>query len=97
MRHHEISKARGLYFVEDRSIALWEVDSFDRPDDFTHGRLWQSFERWLIAHFPQADRIFTDDDEPGDGRTENQDFLRSPGYERAAGTQRIFAKEVRDL
>jgi len=97
MRHHDIGKARGLYFVEDRSIALWEVDSFGRLNEFTHGQLWQAFERWLIAHFAQAERIFTDDDEPGDSRTENQEFLRSLGYEPAAGTQRIFAREVRDL
>lgn len=94
MRHHEIGKARGLYFVEDRSIALWEVDSFDRLDEFTHGQLWQAFERWLIARFPDSHHIFTDDDEPGDSRADNQEILRSLGYERAPGTQRIFMREV---
>jgi hypothetical protein len=94
MRHHEIGKARGLYFIEDRATALWEVDSFDRLDDFTHGQLWQPFERWLIARFPDAERVFTDDDEPGDSRADNQEFLRSIGYERAPCTLRIFAKEV---
>jgi hypothetical protein len=94
MRHHEIGKARGLYFVEDRALALWEVDSFDRLDDFTHGRLWQAFERWLIGRFPDATQIFTDDDEPGDRREENQDFLRSLGYEQASGAQRIFVRKV---
>jgi hypothetical protein len=94
MRHHEIAKARGLYFVQDRALALWEVDSFDRLDDFTHGELWQAFEHWLIARFSTAEWIFTDDDEPGDRRAENQHVLRSLGYERIAGAQRIFAKEV---
>jgi len=94
MRHHEIAKARGLYFVEDRAIALWEVDSYDRLDHFTHGRLWQAFEQWLVGRFPEAERIFTDDDEPGDSPAENQEFLRSLGYEPAAGIERIFVRGV---
>lgn len=94
MRHHEIAKARGLYFAQDRALAVWEVDSFSRLDDFTHGQLWQAFEHWLIGRFPEAVQIFTDDDEPGDSRADNQEFLRSLGYEQATGAQRIFSKEV---
>lgn len=92
MRHHEIAKARRLYFAEDRAFALWEVDSFGRLDDFTHGRLWQSFESWLVTRFPDTTRIFTDDDEPGDSRSENQEFLRSLGYQQVGA--RIFSREV---
>jgi hypothetical protein len=94
MRHHEIGKARGLYFAEDRALAIWEVDSYGRLDDFTHGQLWQAFEGWLITRFPDATHIFTDDDEPGDNPAENREFLESLGYAPVAGGRRIFSREV---
>jgi hypothetical protein len=93
MRHHEIAKARGLYYAQDWALALWEVNSFGRLDDFTHKKLWIAFEAWLLERFPEAERIFTDDDEPGDDPVGNRIFLRSWGYTQVS--QRIFAREVR--
>jgi len=92
MRHHEIANVRGLYYEQDHAIGLWEVDSFGKLDDLTHTRLWISLENWLMAHFPAAERIFTDDDEPGDVPLGNRVFLRSWGYEQVS--PRIFVREV---
>lgn len=94
MRHHGIANVRSLYYEEDRTLAIWEVDTWGRLDDFTHGQLWQAFERFLIARFPDATRIYADDDEPGDSRADNREYLRSVGYSPVAGTHRIFAKTV---
>jgi hypothetical protein len=95
MRHHDIANVRGLYYEEDRSLAIWEVDTWGRLDEFGQATLWQGFERWLTARFPQATRIFTDDAEPGEDTTRNRDFLHGLGYEHVDGTHRIFAKRVR--
>ncbi len=92
MRHHEIAKARGLYYEEDQALALWALDSFDRLDEETHTRLRVAFESWLLERFPKAQRIFTDDDEPGDNPTANQVFLRSQGYDQIL--PRVFVREV---
>ncbi len=94
MRHHDIASVRGLYYEEDRSLAIWEVDTWGRLDEFGQATLWQGFERWLSSRFPAATRIFTDDAEPGEDTAGNRDFLRGLGYEHVAGTHRIFAKGI---
>jgi len=94
MRHHDIANVRGLYYEEDRSLAIWEVDTWGRLDEFGQATLWQGFERWLSSRFPAATRIFTDDAEPGEDTAVNRAFLRGLGYEHVTGTHRIFAKGV---
>jgi len=32
MRHHEIASVRGLYYQEDQTLAIWEIDAFGRLD-----------------------------------------------------------------
>jgi hypothetical protein len=95
MRHHEIANVRGLYYQEDRALAIWEADAWNRMDEFAHAKLWQTFERWLVGRFPGARRMFTDDAEPGEDTERNREMLRSLGYEHVDGTHRVFAKEVR--
>jgi len=80
--------------LPDRSLAIWEVDTWGRLDEFGQATLWQGFERWLSSRFPAATRIFTDDAEPGEDTTRNRDFLRGLGYAHVTGTHRIFAKGV---
>jgi len=41
MRHHDIANVRGLYYDADEALAIWEVDGWDRLEEFAHGRLWQ--------------------------------------------------------
>ena len=94
MRHHDIANVRGLYYKEDRALAIWEVDAWGRLNEFAHGQLWRLFETWLIARFPGAARIFTDDAEPHEQTQRNREFLIALGYGHVVGTHRIFQKEV---
>jgi hypothetical protein len=94
MRHHDIAKLRGLYYEDDRSLGIWEVDAWGRLDEFAHGKLWQSFETFLIRRFSDALHLFADDAEPGDNTAHNRAFLRSLGYKHVRGTHRIFRKEA---
>jgi len=94
MRHYDIADVRGLYYQEDRTLAIWEVDAWGRLDEFAHGRLWQLFETWLVNRFPGAARIFTDDAEPHEQTERNREFLKALGYEHVMGTHRIFQKAV---
>jgi hypothetical protein len=48
MRHHDIANVRGLFYEQDRTLGLWEVDAWGRLDEFTHGRLWLAFESFLV-------------------------------------------------
>lgn len=94
MRHHEIASVRGLYYDQDRALGIWEVDTYGRLDAFTHGRLWQLFETFLVARFPTATRVYTDDSEPGEDIERNREFLQALGYIPVAGSRRILSKEV---
>jgi hypothetical protein len=94
MRHHDIANVRGLFYEEDRTLAIWEVDAWGRLDEFTHARLWLAFESFLARRFPGAERIVTDDAEPGEDTTQNQAFLEGLGYRHIASTVRFWQKEV---
>lgn len=94
MRHEELARLRGLYYVEDRALAIWEIDDVDRLDLAGRLTLWQGFERFLTHRYPDARRMYADDAEPGPSQADNQDFLRSLGYQDAASTPRVFAKEL---
>jgi hypothetical protein len=94
MRHHDTASVRPLYYADDRSLAIWDLDTWGRLDDFAHGRLWQLFETFLLTRFPGAIRIFTDDAEPNEDAKRNRDFLGALGYEHVPGTHRIMAREV---
>jgi hypothetical protein len=95
MRHHDIANVRGLFYEQDRTIGLWEVDAWGRLDEFTHARLWLAFESFLVRRFPGAARIVTDDAETGDDERQNQTFLEGLGYRHIASTVRFWHKEVR--
>jgi hypothetical protein len=94
MRHEELARLRGLYYVEDRALAIWEIDDANRLDLTGRLTLWQGFERFLLRRHPDAAWIYTDDAEPGDNEADNRDFLRSLGYQHLGGTHRIFTKEL---
>lgn len=94
MRHEELARLRGLYYVEDRALAIWEIDDVDRLDLTGRLTLWQGFEAFLRRHHPDARCVYTDDAEPGPNEVDNQDFLRSLGYQDVASTHRIFAKAL---
>jgi hypothetical protein len=94
MRHQELARLRGLYYVEDRALAIWEIDDLNRLDLAGRLTLWQGFERFLLQQHPDATRIYTDDAEPSDNEADNRDFLRSLGYQHLVGPHRIFAKEI---
>jgi hypothetical protein len=97
MRHEELARLRGLYYAEDRALAIWEIDDVDRLDLTGRLTLWQGFEAFLRRHHPDARRIYTDDAEPGANQVDNQDFLRSLGYQDVASMHRVFAKELLEL
>jgi hypothetical protein len=94
MRHEELARIRGLYYVEDRALGIWEVDAAERLDLTGRLTLWQGFEDFLKQHHPDAQRIYTDDAEPGDNEADNRDFLRSLDYRHLPGAHRIFAKDL---
>jgi hypothetical protein len=94
MRHHDIADVRGLFYAQDRTIGIWEVDAWGRLDEFTHARLWLAFESFLVRRFPTAERIVTDA-EPGEDARRNQAFLEELGYQHIASTLRFWQKEVR--
>jgi hypothetical protein len=77
--------------ISGKAYGPWEVDTWSRLDEFTEGRLWQLFESFLLRRFPDAERTFTDDVEPGGNREGNREFLRSLGYRHHSG--RAFVKE----
>jgi hypothetical protein len=93
MRHEELARMRGLYYVEDRVLAIWEIDDVDRLDLTGRLTLWQGFEQFLTHRYPDARRMYADDAEPGDNEADNRDFLRSLGYQHLGGAHRIFMKE----
>lgn len=95
MRHHDIANVRGLYYKEDQSIGIWEVDAWGRLDEFTHGRLWELFEAFLLHRFSRARRILSDDAGPGEHTARNRTFLTTLGYRHVVGSHRIWEKEVR--
>jgi hypothetical protein len=94
MRHHDIANVRGLFYQQDRTIGMWEVDVWGRLDEFTYARLWLAFESFLVRRFPEAVRIVTDDAEPGADTKQNQAFLEGLGYRHIANTHRIWQKAV---
>jgi hypothetical protein len=91
MKHHEIARLRGMYYEEEKSLAIWEIDDFDRLDIVSRITLWQGFEKFLKRHYPKANRMYADDSEPGENAADNQRFLEALGY-RSVGTPRIFTK-----
>jgi hypothetical protein len=92
MRHHDIANVRGLFYEQDRTIGIWEVDAWGQLDEFSHGRLWLAFESFLVRRFPSAERIVTDDAEPGENTRRNQMFLKQLGYRHIASTARVWQK-----
>jgi hypothetical protein len=93
MKHHEIARLRSMYYEEEKSLAIWEIDDFDRLDSASRIILWQGFEQFLLRHYPEARRIYTDDSEPGENTADNQRLLEALGY-RSVGTPRIFTKAL---
>ncbi|MBV9279422.1 MAG: hypothetical protein JOZ41_05030 [Chloroflexi bacterium] len=94
MRHHDIAAVRGLYYEQDRALAIWEVDAWGRLDEATHSKLWRLFEQFLLNRYPEATQIFADDAEPGNDTERNRGFLGSLGYTPVAGTARVLAKRI---
>jgi hypothetical protein len=81
MKHEEVGTAQGWYYPEDRLIVLWECYYLDRyqgpePTEDANVRvLWEGFERFLTARFPQAQQLVTTADDPLYETADYQTFL----------------------
>jgi hypothetical protein len=93
-----LAKPRAWYYHEDKILVLWEcflwefVRDKSLRADTNMRQLWQSFERWLVRQFPQAERIVTPFDDPLFETPDYQAFLRSLGYECVA--KAAFGKPI---
>jgi hypothetical protein len=98
MRHEELGNCQAWFYVEDRSIVLWESFLHDRYrgqnplDDANSYALWEGFERFLAGRFPSAQLIATTHDDPLYETAQYQQFLRSMGYQPL--TAAAFGKQL---
>jgi hypothetical protein len=88
MRHEEIGQAQAWFYVEDRTIVLWEsylLDRYRAPkmlEDSNTYALWQGFEQFLTRRFPSARQLVTTYDDSEYDTDQYQEFLTSLGYRR---------------
>lgn len=86
MRHEDIGQAQAWFYPMDRLVMLWECfpdERFSTADprtDATLGTLWTGFERFLVEHFPEAERIATTWEDKY-ARPLWQEFLAAHGYQ----------------
>lgn len=90
-RDRIIGRAHGLYYPQDRSLALQRIEAPIPLDEPTHRLLWIAFERWLIDRHPEAERIFTDDSQPTARSDDNQTILAALDYKRVE--PRVWMRE----
>jgi len=96
-RHQELGNAQGWYYPENRTLVLWECFLEERYrggppwEDTLNLVIWQSWERFLIDHSPDVERVFTTWEDIYD-REIWQLFLEGQGYRQV--TPASFAKEV---
>lgn len=70
MRQQVVGQAQAWHYPEDRTIILWEcfLDDWCRQEDprsdETHKAAWLGFERFLVRHLPNTERIATPSWEP---------------------------------
>ncbi len=98
MRHEEVGTCQAWFYVEDRTIVLWEAYMFDHyrapdlaQDTNTHA-LWDGFEGFLTARFPSARLLVTTYDDPAYDTEQYQEFLTLRGYRRL--NQVAFGKDL---
>lgn len=88
MRHEELGNCQGWFYLEDRSIVLWEallLERYRMPDlaqDSNTTALWEGFEQFLTERFPSARLIATTYDDPEYETQQYQEFLQRLGYSR---------------
>ncbi len=98
VRPLEIGNAQAWYYVEDRTLVLWECLLEDRyrqeepSGDEALRVLWEGFERFLLGHALEARRIVTPNWEPLYEQRAWQGFLGERGY--GPVTREAFGKEV---
>jgi hypothetical protein len=98
MRSQEIGNAQAWYYPPDHLLILWECYLFEwcRQDtpaqDPTLSSLWAGFERVLLEHAPEVQRIVTPAWEPIYDTPLWQEFLRTQGYQPI--DKHAFVKDV---
>jgi hypothetical protein len=99
-REAQVGNAQAWYYPADKTLVLWECFFEDRfrkhplPEDTNMQQLWQSFEYYLLAKFPQASTLATPFNDPiADSIDEYQAFLTTLGY--APLVQGAFGKHIR--
>jgi len=92
----ELGDCHAWYYHQDSLLILWDcVVAAAAPDpraDHTLSAVWQGFEQFLCAHFPDTRWIATPSWEPVYATQEWQAFLTKQGYQ-PFNTQ-AFLKEV---
>ena len=86
-REIQVGSAQAWYYPADKTIVLWECFFDGRfhkhpfASDPNMQQLWQSFERYLVQKFPQAQTLATPFNDPiADSIEEYQAFLKTLGY-----------------
>lgn len=100
MRQEEVGHCQSWFYVEDRTIILWEAfllphyRSGGLLQDANTYALWEGFEKFLTDRFPSAQQLVTTYADPEYEPTEQyQEFLRAMGYQQL--NTAAFGKEVR--
>jgi hypothetical protein len=99
VREVQLGNAQAWFYHEDKTLVLWECLFDDRfrkeplEDDTNMLKIWQSFERWLIKKFSQAQTLATPSNDPlAQSIEEYQTFLKKVGYSPIADT--AFGKHI---
>jgi hypothetical protein len=98
MAHRQIGSAQAWYYQADRTLVLWEcyLEEWCRQQDPTTDgnlqRLWNGFERLLLAQIGGARRIATPSWEDIYDLRSWRRFLELQGYQRLG--QRSYLKEI---
>ena len=103
MRHEELGHAQAWFYIEDRTIVLWEaylLEPFrsgpNLLEDTNSSALWEGFAGFLTGRFPTARQIVTTYADPEYEPTEAyQAFLGHLGYEKLS--EIAFGKELHSL
>jgi hypothetical protein len=81
--YRELGDCHAWYYHQDRLLLLWDCYLYDRADPRTSETLrtvWNGFELFLLAQFPDTQRIATPSWEPVYKTKAYQAFLTQQGY-----------------